>query len=299
LANALPPEGAGIDSWEESFDSWTPRRRGEAPDETGADLDRAELLRLARELAETRHASREQASSELERLKQSLRERAEAIAARELELAELERRSGGDRTKKSAGGSTEAIAARERAALGRAQALEARERKLEAKATRLAADRARVAEREHELTARLAEAEARTSEAAAERELATAERKLLDERERATRAVEKELASLRVQLERERAHAGAPADAGAPEGAGPLPARDSTLRRLEARLEAREHELGLMRERLESERNALLARERVLHRREAAETRLSFAAPPSPPSFSDGLASFTQGRSRS
>jgi hypothetical protein len=62
---------------------------------------------------------------------------------------------------------------------------------------------------------------------------------------------------------------------------------------------AREHELGLMRERLESERNALLARERVLHRREAAETRRSFAAPPSPPSFSDGLASFTQGRSRS
>jgi hypothetical protein len=222
-------------------------------------------------------------------LKQSLRERAEAIAARELELAELERRSGGDhRTKKSAGGGTEAIAARERAALERAQALEARERKLEAKATRLAADRARIAEREHELAERLAE-----------RELAIAERKLLDERERATRAVEKELASLRVQLERERAHAGAPADTGAPEGTAPLPARDSTLRRLEARLEAREHELGLMRERLESERNALLARERVLHRREAAETRRSFAAPPSPPSFSDGLASFTQGRSRS
>ncbi len=229
-------------------------------------------------------------------MKQSLRERAEAIAARELELAELERRSGGDhRTKKSAGGGTEAIAARERAALERAQALEARERKLEAKATRLAADRARIAEREHELAERLAEAEARTSEAAAERELAIAERKLLDERERATRAVEKELASLRVQLERERAHAGAPADTGAPEGTAPLPARDSTLRRLEAR----EHELGLMRERLESERNALLARERVLHRREAAETRRSFAAPPSPPSFSDGLASFTQGRSRS
>lgn len=233
-------------------------------------------------------------------MKQSLRERAEAIAARELELAELERRPGGDhRTKKSAGGGTEAIAARERAALERAQALEARERKLEAKATRLAADRARIAEREHELAERLAEAEARTSEAAAERELAIAERKLLDERERATRAVEKELASLRVQLERERAHAGAPADTGAPEGTAPLPARDSTLRRLEARLEAREHELGLMRERLESERNALLARERVLHRREAAETRRSFAAPPSPPSFSDGLASFTQGRSRS
>jgi hypothetical protein len=69
--------------------------------------------------------------------------------------------------------------------------------------------------------------------------------------------------------------------------------------RLEARLEAREHELGLMRQRLDSDRSALLARERALHRREAAEARRSFEAPLAPPSFSEGLAAFTHGRSRS
>jgi hypothetical protein len=295
-------EGAEIDRWEESFDSWTPRRRGDAPDETDADLDRAELLRLARELAAKRHAGQADASSELERLKQSLRERAEAIAARERELAELERRLGSGKPVKpgkNAAGSTDAIVARERAALERAQALEARERKLEGRAAKLAAHAARVAERERELAARLAEAEARTTEAAAERDLAAAERDLLDERDRATRAVEKELAALRVQLDRERGRSGA--EAGAPELVdvdAPTPAGERELRRLEARLEAREHELGLMRQRLDAERNALLARERALHRREAAEARLSFEAPLAPPSFSEGLAAFTQGRSR-
>ena len=182
--------------------------------------------------------------------------------------------------------------ARERAALERARALEARERKLEARAAKLAAHAARVAERERELAARLAEAAARTTEAAAERDL-------LDERDRATRAVEKELAALRVQLEHERGRSGTAA--GTPELLdvdAPTPAGERELRRLEARLEAREHELGLMRQRLDAERNTLLARERALHRREAAEARLSFEAPLAPPSFSEGLAAFTQGRSR-
>jgi hypothetical protein len=74
--------------------------------------------------------------------------------------------------------------------------------------------------------------------------------------------------------------------------------RDRVLERLEARLEAREHELGLLRQRLDSERSALLAREHALQRREAAEARRAFEAPPAPPSFSDGLAAFTRGRSR-
>jgi chromosome segregation ATPase len=294
-------EGAGIDRWEESFDSWTPRRRGDTPDDTGVDLDRAELLRLARELAEKRHAGHAEASSELERLKQSLRERAEAIAVRERELAELEHRLEGGRpakSKKKTPVGTDAIVARERAALERAQALEARERELEARAAQIAAETARVAERKHELAARLAEAEARASEAAAERELAAAERNLLDDRERATRSVEKELAALRVQLERERTRSGIAAETGDPsEVDPPVPAGKDELRRLEARLEAREHELGLMRQRLDADRNALLARERALHRREAAEARLSFEAPLAPPSFSEGLAAFTHGRS--
>ena len=294
-------EGAGIDRWEESFDSWTPRRQGGAPEETDVDVDRAELLRLARELAEKRHAGHAEATSELERLKQSLRERAEAIAARERDLAELERRLDGGKpakSRKKAAAGTDAIVARERAALERAHALEARERELKTRAAQIAAETARVAEREHELAARLAEADARTSEAAAERELAAAERDLLDERERAMRSVEKELAALRVQLDGERRRPGTATETRGPTKAdAPAPAAEGELRRLEARLEAREHELGLMRQRLDADRNALVARERALHRREAAEARLSFEAPLAPPSFSEGLAAFTQGRS--
>ena len=122
-------------------------------------------------------------------------------------------------------------------------------------------------------------------------------RQLLDERERATRAVEKELAAIRVRLERARSAAGGtPGTSELDTSAPPL---DVDVGRLEARLEAREHELGLMRQRLDSDRSALLARERALHRREAAEARRSFEAPLAPPSFSEGLAAFTHGRSRS
>ena len=93
-------KGAGIDRWEEGFDSWTPRRGGRRPTTPGVDLDREALLRLARELAEKRHAEQEHAGAELERLKQSLRERAEAIAARERELAELQKRLGEGKPRK-------------------------------------------------------------------------------------------------------------------------------------------------------------------------------------------------------
>ena len=124
-------------------------RRGAAAqrrDDTDVDLDREALLRLARELAEKRHADQEHAGAELEQLKQSLRERAEAIAARERELAELQKRLGEGKPRKQeqprAGGRREALVARERAALERAQALEARERELQARAAELEAERA-------------------------------------------------------------------------------------------------------------------------------------------------------------
>jgi hypothetical protein len=109
-------KGAGIDRWEEGFDSWTPRRGGGAPDDTGVDLDRDTLLRLARELAERRHSEQEHAGAELERLKQSLRERAEAIAARERELAELQTRLGEGKLRKQKQpntANTKALGARE------------------------------------------------------------------------------------------------------------------------------------------------------------------------------------------
>src|SRR5436305_4283176 len=83
-----------MDSWEEGFDNWAPGtpKPADAGEETGTDLDRVELLRLARELAERRRAEPSAAHTEIEQLKQTLRERAEAIAARERELAELQRR---------------------------------------------------------------------------------------------------------------------------------------------------------------------------------------------------------------
>ena len=133
-----------MDSWEEGFDIWTPgtpREAGEADagEDTGTDLDRAELLRLARELAERRQAPQTGADAEIEQLKRALRERAEAIAARERELAELQRRLERDRPSvrsllelrpKQRGETVdgEALAARERATHERTQALAARER---------------------------------------------------------------------------------------------------------------------------------------------------------------------------
>ena len=109
-----------MDRWEEGFDRWTPRGAG-ASDETGVDLDREAVLRLARELAERRHSEQQHAVAELEALKQSLRERAEAIGARERELEKLER-AGRPKKKEKAGVlpaavAAEALIAREHAAL--------------------------------------------------------------------------------------------------------------------------------------------------------------------------------------
>jgi len=82
-----------MDRWEEGFDAWTPSAEEPAvpaPD-AGADRERQELLRLARELAAERRAGHEPAHAELEPLKRTLREAAEAVAAKGRELAELQR----------------------------------------------------------------------------------------------------------------------------------------------------------------------------------------------------------------
>jgi chromosome segregation ATPase len=252
-------EGAGIDRWEEGFDSWTPRE---------ADAERASLLRLARELGEKRRAFEDQTDPELVQLKQSLRQRAEAIAARERELAELQKRFEGRKLRKQDGPGIEAVVARERAALERAQALEARERELQARVAELEAETERVSARERELASRL-------DESRSERELAHAERTKLEERAEEARRVEKELAARRIELERERDRGG-----------------------LEAKLELRERELAHLRQQLDAERNALLDRERALRRREAADVRQSFDEPFVAPSFSEGLAAFVSSRSK-
>src|SRR5439155_1246914 len=71
------------DRWEEGFDEWTPPHTAAGAGDTAAEPDRESLLRLARELAEQRQSSHGQGNTEVEQLKQTLRERAEAIAAAE------------------------------------------------------------------------------------------------------------------------------------------------------------------------------------------------------------------------
>jgi chromosome segregation ATPase len=321
-------KGTGIDRWEEGFDGWTPRSGGGGvSDDTGIDSDKAALLRLARELAEQRHADHEQARVELEQLKQALRERAEAVAARERELMELQRRLDNGKPAKPAKQGRKDVAAgdvlvaRERAALERAQALELRERELQARQAELDADAARFTEREQELEAALAGALAQSGRSESERELAAAERVKLDEREQEARRIEKALAARRIELEAEQSALEARARAieaqaavlraTAPElelelepvpvvqaGLDATAQREDELRVLEAKLETRERELALMRQGLDAERNALLDRERSLRRREVADVRQTFDAPLAPPSFSEGLAAFARGRSR-
>jgi hypothetical protein len=328
-----------MDSWEEGFDTWTPQAAGKPGDpaaETGADLDREELLRLARDLATRREAEQAAAQTELAKLKQSLRERAEAVAARERELdwqqRQLERgrpsirgRIEELRPKRSGNVDEEALAARERAALERAHALEARERAAHELAAELEAETARLAEREQELGDALAAAQTRLGESAAERELTAAERERLEERDRAVHEVEKQLAAARIELEQERQQvetrvqeleararkleARAAGPYGGVEQAGSVerdPAaqpsaveeRAQALERLEAKLATRERELALLRQGIDADRNALLERERALRRREVADVRESFTPPLAPPSFSEGLAAFVRTRSR-
>jgi chromosome segregation ATPase len=308
-------KGAGIDRWEEGFDSWTPRRGGVAPDDTGVDLDREALLRLARELAEQRHSEQEHAGAELERLKQSLRERAEAIAARERELAELQTRLGEGKPRKQKQQApervdTDALVARERAALHRAQTLEAREHELRDRAAELEGQAEKIEQRERELATELALAQSHVNDSLSERELASAERTKLEERAEEARRVEKELAARRIELEQERerletrarevetrtrALEAVPAEPAEPP-TDRYEQRESELRRLETTLEARERELALVRQGLDAERNALLERERALRRREVADVRQSFDAPLVAPSFSEGLAAFVSSR---
>jgi chromosome segregation ATPase len=305
--------GADIDRWEEGFDSWTPRRGRAATEDTGVDLDREALLRLARELAERRHSEQEHAGAELERLKQSLRERAEAIATRERELAKLQKRLGDGKPRKQEQretADTGALVARERAALERAQTLETRERELQGRAADLETQVERIEQRERELATELALAQSQLNDSLSERELASAERAQLEERAEEARGVEKELAARRIELEQERDRLEARAreveartraleavasDPQEPR-ADPYERRESELRRLEAKLETRERELALVRQGLDAERNALLERERALRRREAADVRQSFDAPLVAPSFSEGLAAFVSSR---
>lgn len=301
--------------WEEGFDTWSPRSAGGGagpPAEADAEVDRGELLRLARELAAQRDAEQRRARTELEQLKESLRARAAAVAERERELADLQRQleRGKPPRRQPAELDPEALAARERAALERLQAVEARERELEQRAAALASESAQLAEREEALRAELEAARTELERFEADRQLAAAERERLEERLEEARTAERELAALRLQLERERERIEARERAAAaraapdPEQTQPEPhdhprgEREAELRRLEARLDARERELALVRQGLDAQRIELRERERALRRRDLAEARQAFEAPLSPPSFGEGLAAFVASRSR-
>jgi hypothetical protein len=287
---------SGRERWEESFDTWTPRK--ETAEDTGTDVDREELLRLARELAAQRNAEQDQAHRELEQLKESLRERAEAVAERERELLALQKRLEKGKPPKTKARAEppdlETLAARERAAFERLHEVEAREAALRSQSKQLAAKAESLAALESELL-----------ESQGDRELAAAERERLEERVEDARRAEKELATIRVELERQREsvearerRARAIAAGSAEAGADPYEEREQELRRLEARLEVRERELALLRQGLDAQRIELRERERTLRRREVADVRQTFEPPLAPPSFADGLAAFVRSRGR-
>jgi DNA repair exonuclease SbcCD ATPase subunit len=289
------------DKWEDGFDSWTPREQANGADDTGTDLDREALLKLARELAARRQAERTDSDGELERLKQTLRERAEAIAARERELEALERRTGKGakrERKEDAPDAAAAVAARERAALERARTLDARERELKQRFAQLEREFDDLGRREEALEEELARARAEVRESRSERELAHAERAQLELRADEARRVEQELANRRRELEALISRGGAARFDRPAQLSGEPSEQERALRELEARLDIRERELALVRQGLDAERNALLAREREVRNRELAELRQSFGTPLAPPGFAEGLAAFVSSRRR-
>lgn len=290
-----------MDEWEDGFDSWTPREQANGGDDTGTDLDREALLKLARELAARRQAERTDSDGELERLKQSLRERAEAIAARERELEALERKAGKGARKERREAAPDAaavVAARERAALERARALDVRERELRQRFDQLEREFNELGRREEALEEELARARAEVRESRAERELASAERAQLERRTEEARRVEKELATRRRELEALISGGGVVRVEHAAQRSGEPGEQERALLELEARLDVRERELALVRQGLDAERNALLAREREVRNRELAELRQSFGTPLAPPGFAEGLAAFVSSRRR-
>lgn len=150
-------------------------------------LDLEEVRRLARDLASRRDAAYAEVQAEVDGLKAELRRRASAIAQRERQLAELERRVGA-----------------------------------------------------HGLEQELASARRVAAEAETERRLAAAERDRLDEREQQIRAVEKELAALRIELEQRKTPPRRPATSVRQKE---LDAREAALDAREAALDERERML--------------------------------------------------------
>ena len=272
------------------------RRRGAR--RHGVDLDREALLRLARELAERRHSragARRRRARAAEAVAARARRGDRGPRARARRAPEAPRRGQAAQAESSrTPANTDALVARERAALERAQTLEARERELQARAAELEAQAEQIEQRELELATELALAQSQLNDSLSERELASAERAKLEERAEEARRVEKELAARRIELEQERERLEARAReveartrrarGGRVRAAGAADrpvraARERATPSRERSSRARERELALVRQGLDAERNALLERERALRRREVADVRQSFDAP--------------------
>lgn len=125
-------------------------KRRRHPAAHGLELD--ELRRLARELAGRRESAYAEVQDEIATMKAELRRRAEAIAERERELAELERRLG-------AGGLAGELAAVKRAV----EEAEAERRLAAAERERLDEREQRIREVEKELAARRRELDDRAA----------------------------------------------------------------------------------------------------------------------------------------
>jgi len=166
------------------------RRKG------ASQLDLEEVRRLARDLAARRDAAQAEMQGEIELMKESLRERAAAIAQREQRLAELERRTGADELGQELAAARRAVAeaeAERRLAAAERDRLEEREQRIRAVEKELAAlrmelERERTPARRPAASARQRQLDAREA-ALEEREAA------LEEREAALRGDTMSIAS--------------------------------------------------------------------------------------------------------
>jgi DNA repair exonuclease SbcCD ATPase subunit len=282
------------------------------------DLDREQVLQLARRLAAQRERQRTEDLVQLEDLKRSLRERAADVARRELEVEqrtrELEERVAPRRTLRfrraekpavdeDRAYAEELLARREAEVEERAQALDARERELQEREAALLARHLELEEAEPALAAR----EQRVNEL--EPKLAE-----LDERER---EADKRLASLedaearqrelderaRILAEREaEVNARAQRTAATEEKSS---VHERRVAELEAQLAAREQELGgreaevlRLQAGLAAQQESIRRRERSVEDAERALARETVAPDMAHVSFSEGLDALTGWRPR-
>jgi hypothetical protein len=240
------------------------------------DVEREQVLQLARRLAEQRERQRTDDLVELDELKRALRERAADVAQRELEverrLRELEEagetepprrakrfRRGGRRPEPEAPGAD--------AVDDRLRSIESRERS--------------VGDRESSLRAREAELGRRERELALKLQPLAAERRELDELARSLAARAAEL----DRLQQAAAKADVPVE------------RDAAPAARERELRDREAELLRLQEGLAAQQESIRRRERAVENAERALARES-AAPAAHLTFSEGLDVLTGSRRR-